>query len=162
ARFFAEAGVPLHDADAAVHRLYGGDAAPAIETAFPGATVDGKVDRDRLAARVIGDPAAMKRLERIVHPLVRREQERFLHAAAAGAIVFSLSPFLRGEGRGEGLYPRAQSVRRVPLTRRPSLTLGRRPLPAERGEVKRRNDTRRPHARDRARYRNHRPRSAAR
>jgi len=88
ARFFTEAGVPVHDADATVHRLYAGDAAAAIEAAFPGTTVDGKVDRERLAAHVIGDPAAMRRLEAIIHPLVRREQDRFLrNAEAAGAKV---------------------------------------------------------------------------
>ena len=86
--FFAEEGVPVYDADATVHALYAGAAAPAIEAAFPGTTVDGTVDRDRLTARVLGDPAALKRLEAIVHPLVRREEERFLAAAeAAGARV---------------------------------------------------------------------------
>ncbi|HUI98380.1 MAG TPA: dephospho-CoA kinase [Xanthobacteraceae bacterium] len=88
AGFFAEAGVPVHDADAAVHRLYAGAAAPAIEAAFPGTVADGRVDRGRLAPRVIGDPAALERLEAIVHPLVRRDEERFLAAAeAAGAKV---------------------------------------------------------------------------
>jgi dephospho-CoA kinase len=88
AGFFAEAGVPVHDADAAVHRLYAGPAAAAIEAAFPGTVVDGTVDRDRLVKRVIGDPPALKRLEAIVHPLVRRDEERFLAAAeAVGAKV---------------------------------------------------------------------------
>src|SRR5205085_3005930 len=66
AKLFAEAGVPVYDADAAVHRLYEGEAVPAIEAAFPGTTVDGKVDRARLSALVVHDPAAMKQLERIV------------------------------------------------------------------------------------------------
>jgi dephospho-CoA kinase len=97
ARFFAEAGVPVHDADAAVHRLYAGEAAPAIEVAFPGTTgtmgaaeVAGAagVNRKKLGEYVLGDPAAMARLESIVHPLVRREELRFLDAAAnAGAAV---------------------------------------------------------------------------
>lgn len=88
AGFFAEAGVPVHDADAAVHRLYAGPAVPAIEAAFPGTVVDGTVDRDRLAKQVIGDPPALKRLEAIVHPLVRRNEERFLaEVEAAGAKV---------------------------------------------------------------------------
>jgi len=86
--FFAEGGVPVYDADAEVHRLYAGDAAPLIEAAFPGTSKDGAVDRARLAERVIGDPAALKRLEAIVHPLVRRAEEQFLAAAeAAGAPV---------------------------------------------------------------------------
>ena len=81
AKMFAEEGVPVHDADAAVHRLYEGEAAPAIEAAFPGTTADGKVDRDKLGQRVLGDAAAMKRLEQIVHPLVRQAEERFLAEA---------------------------------------------------------------------------------
>ena len=90
--FFANAGVPVYDADAAVHRLYEGAAVPAIEAAFPGTTADGEVDRTRLAARVLDDPAALKRLEAIVHPLVRRDEEAFLaRAAAAGAKVAVLN-----------------------------------------------------------------------
>jgi dephospho-CoA kinase len=92
ADFFAESGVPVYDADAAVHRLYAGDAAPLIEAAFPGTTQDGTVDRGRLAERVIGDSAALRRLEAIVHPLVRRAEEQFLaQAEAAGAPVAVLN-----------------------------------------------------------------------
>jgi dephospho-CoA kinase len=92
ADFFAENGVPVYDADAAVHRLYAGDAAPLIEAAFPGTTRDGTVDRGRLAERVIGDSAALRRLEAIVHPLVRRAEEQFLaQAEAAGAPVAVLN-----------------------------------------------------------------------
>ncbi len=88
ARFFAEAGVPVHDADAAVHRLYGGEAVPLIEAAFPGVSTAAAIDRDKLAKRVLGDPEALKRLEGIIHPLVRREEERFLaDARRAGAPV---------------------------------------------------------------------------
>jgi len=83
ARFFAEEGVPVHDADAVVHRLYDGEAAAAIEAAFPGTTVGGKVDRDKLAARVLGDAAALKRLEAIVHPLVQEAERRLLAEAQA-------------------------------------------------------------------------------
>lgn len=88
ARLFAEAGVPVHDADAAVHRLYEGEAAPLIEAEFPGTVTDGKVDRDRLAQRVLSDTAALQRLESIVHPLVRAAEARFLaEARAAGAPI---------------------------------------------------------------------------
>jgi dephospho-CoA kinase len=83
AGFFAEAGVPVYDADAAVHRLYDGEAAAPIEAAFPGTTVDGKVDRAKLGARVLNDPAALKRLEGIVHPLVQKAQERLIAEAQA-------------------------------------------------------------------------------
>ena len=78
AKFFAETGVPVHDADAAVHRLYESEAVGPIGEAFPGTVVDGKVDRGKLAERVLGDPAALKRLEAIVHPLVRASEARFL------------------------------------------------------------------------------------
>ena len=102
AGFFAEEGAPVYDADAAVHALYSGAAAPAIEAAFPGSTADGTVDRDRLAAQVLGDPAALERLEAIVHPLVRREEERFLAAAeAAGAKVAVLNIPLLFETGGD-------------------------------------------------------------
>jgi dephospho-CoA kinase len=88
AKFFAEAGAPLHDADQTVHRLYSGEAAPLIEAAFPGVTDRNGVDRGKLGERVLGDAAALRRLEAIVHPLVRREEVRFLEAAEkAGATV---------------------------------------------------------------------------
>jgi dephospho-CoA kinase len=83
ALMFAEAGVPVHDADAAVHRLYESDAVAPIEEAFPGVTCAGKVDREKLAARVLNDATALRRLEAIVHPLVRREEEQFLAKADA-------------------------------------------------------------------------------
>jgi dephospho-CoA kinase len=101
-RFFAEAGVPVYDADDVVHRLYGGEAAAAIEAAFPGTTGEGGVDRARLAHAVLGDPAALSRLEAIVHPLVRREEERFLEAAEkAGARVAVLDIPLLFETGGD-------------------------------------------------------------
>lgn len=80
---FRRLHVPVFDADAAVHRLQGrgGAAVRPIEAAFPGTTRDGRVDREALRARVLGDPAALKRLERIVHPLVRRSELSFLAAA---------------------------------------------------------------------------------
>src|SRR4030081_3950153 len=84
AGFFAEAGAPVHDADAAVHRLYAGAAAAAIEAAFPGTTAGGKVDRARLGAQGLKDPAALKRLEGIVHPLGPRDAGRCLRAAGGG------------------------------------------------------------------------------
>jgi len=102
AKFFAEEGVPVHDADAAVHRLYAGKAVPLIEAAFPGTTQDDKVDRDKLAKRVFGDAAAIKRLEEIVHPLVRADEERFLAAAEReGAKVAVLDIPLLFETKGD-------------------------------------------------------------
>jgi dephospho-CoA kinase len=91
ARFFAEAGVPVHDADSAVHRLYAGDAAPLIEAEFPGVSGAQGIDRDKLAKRVLTDPEALRRLEGIIHPLVRREEGRFLdEAERAGAPIVVL------------------------------------------------------------------------
>jgi dephospho-CoA kinase len=83
AKFFAEEGVPVHDADAAVHRLYEGEAAAAVEAAFPGTVAGGKVDRAKLAAQVLADPAARRTLEAIVHPLVRQSEVSFLAEARA-------------------------------------------------------------------------------
>jgi dephospho-CoA kinase len=102
AKFFAEAGVPVYDADAAVHQLYDGAAAPAIEAAFPGTTIGGKVDRNKLAAQVVAHPAAFKKLEALVHPLVRAAEQRFLAAAAgSGASVAVLDIPLLFETGGE-------------------------------------------------------------
>ncbi|TWG88983.1 dephospho-CoA kinase [Mesorhizobium sp. J18] len=78
AGMFMEEGVPVHDSDATVHRLYSGAAAPLIEQAFPGTTVDGTVDRTKLSNAVLGKPEALKKLEAIIHPLVRAEADRFL------------------------------------------------------------------------------------
>lgn len=80
-QMFAARGIPCHDADAMVHHLYAGRAAPLIEAAFPGTVVDGKVDRTLLSPMVLGKPEAMKRLEAIIHPLVREEEIAFLEKA---------------------------------------------------------------------------------
>jgi len=91
AKMFAEEGVPVQDADAAVHALYEGKATSLIEAAFPGTTADGKVDRVKLGTMVIGKPEAMAKLEKIVHPLVAQERDGFLAGAAqAGADIVVL------------------------------------------------------------------------
>jgi dephospho-CoA kinase len=88
AKLFSEAGVPVYDADATVHLIYDGEAAPAIEAAFPGTTIDNKVDRQKLSAKVVHDAEAMKRLETIVHPMLRSHQQAFLaQAERSGAPV---------------------------------------------------------------------------
>lgn len=81
AAMFRRFGVPVHDADEAVHRLYRGLAAPLIEEAFPGTVTDGVVDRAKLTTAVLGDPERLKRLEGIIHPLVRQEERSFLARA---------------------------------------------------------------------------------
>ena len=102
AKLFAEAGVPVYDADAAVHEIYEGEAAPAIEAAFPGTTVDGKVDRARLSAQVVHNPAAMKQLEQIVHPMLGASRQKFFEdAQAAGAPVVVVDVPLLFETGGE-------------------------------------------------------------
>jgi dephospho-CoA kinase len=102
ARLFAEAGVPVYDADATVHMLYEGEAVPAIEAAFPGTTVDGKVDRNKLSARVVHDPAAIKQLEQIVHPMLGASRQKFLDdAERSGAPVAVVDVPLLFETGGE-------------------------------------------------------------
>ncbi|TPQ42171.1 dephospho-CoA kinase [Bradyrhizobium guangdongense] len=102
AKLFAEAGVPIYDADAAVHQLYEGEAVPAIEAAFPGTTANGKVDRAKLSARVVGDAAAMKQLEQIVHPMLGASRQKFFaDAEAAKAPVVLLDIPLLYETGGE-------------------------------------------------------------
>src|ERR1700761_3010840 len=91
AKLFAEMGVPVYDADAMVHHLYEGEAVAAIEQAFPGSTTGGHVDRQKLSTFVVGDAAAMKRLESIVHPMLRAHESAFLADAqknnAPGAVL---------------------------------------------------------------------------
>ncbi|MER8374365.1 dephospho-CoA kinase [Mesorhizobium sp. M1406] len=96
AKMFAEAGVPVHDSDETVHRLYAGKAAPLVEAAFPGTTSAGVVDRAKLGQRVLGDAAALKRLEAIIHPLVRADADAFLalHRAAGAPIAVLDIPLL--------------------------------------------------------------------
>ncbi|MCV9938134.1 dephospho-CoA kinase [Boseaceae bacterium BT-24-1] len=102
---FRAAGVPVHDADEAVHKLYAGAGAPQIEAAFPGTTADGVVDRARLSAAVFGRPEALAKLEAIVHPLVRAEEHVFLaQARRSGATVAVLDIPLLLETGGEGRY----------------------------------------------------------
>jgi len=102
ARFFADEGVPVLDADAVVHQLYDGEAVAAIEKAFPGTSRDGRIDRDELSRRVVGNPAALKQLEAIVHPLVRAAQARFLaDAKRSGAPVAVLDVPLLFETGGD-------------------------------------------------------------
>ena len=102
AKLFAEAGVPVYDADAAVHQLYEGEAAPAIEAAFPGTTADGKVDRKKLSARVVHDPAAIRQLEQIVHPMLGASRQKFFDdAERSGAPVAVVDVPLLFETAGE-------------------------------------------------------------
>jgi dephospho-CoA kinase len=102
ATMFADEGVPVFDADAAVHRLYEGEAAPLIAAAFPGTVSAGRVDRERLSRAVVGNSEAFARLEAIIHPLVRKAREKFVAAAKAqGAAVALVDIPLLFETGGE-------------------------------------------------------------
>jgi dephospho-CoA kinase len=132
AQFFAEAGVPVHDADAVVHQLYEGRAVAAVEAAFPGTTVGGKVDRAKLAARVLNDPGALKRLEDIVHPLVHEAEQRLLtEAEKRGEKVAVLDIPLLFETGGERrvdavvVVSAPGEVQRARLLQRPGMTIER-------------------------------------
>ena len=81
AQMFRDEGIAVYDADATVHQLYSGEAAPLIEAAFPNTTRDGTVDRTKLSEYVIGKPENMKKLEAIIHPLVHKREQEFLQKA---------------------------------------------------------------------------------
>ncbi len=102
ARMFVDAGVPVHDSDDTVHRLYAGIAAPLVEASFPGTVRDGVVDRGELTKRVLGKPEALARLEAIVHPLVRADADAFLaryRAAGARLAVLDIPLLFETGGR---------------------------------------------------------------
>jgi len=132
ARFFREAGVPVHDSDAVVHRLYEGEAVAPVEAAFPGTAVDGKIDRARLSAQLVGNPDAIKRLEAIVHPLVRAVSQRFMQEhAARGARTIVLDIPLLFETGGEKnvdavvVVSAPADVQRARVLSRPGITAER-------------------------------------
>ncbi|BCG84833.1 dephospho-CoA kinase [Mesorhizobium sp. 113-3-9] len=129
AKMFAEAGVPVHDSDETVHRLYSGAAAPLVEAAFPGTTVGGVVDRVKLGARVLGDAAALKQLEAIIHPLVRADADAFLarHRNAGESIAVLDIPLLfetGGRGRVDKVVvvTAPAEVQRQRVLARPGMT----------------------------------------
>jgi dephospho-CoA kinase len=131
AGMFRQFGVPVHDADAAVHRLLAHDRAAiaAIAAAFPNAVVDGVVDRQALGARVFGDPEARRRLEAILHPRVRDATRRFLqrHSRARTPLVVLDIPLLFETG-GAGnvdavvVVSAPAFVQRQRVMRRPGMT----------------------------------------
>ena len=129
ARMFAEAGVPVHDSDEAVHRLYAGKAAPLVEAAFPGTTDAGVVDRTKLGERVLGDASALRRLESIIHPLVRADADAFLarnRAAGAPLAVLDIPLLFETGGRNRVdkvvVVTAAAEVQRQRVLARPGMT----------------------------------------
>ena len=131
AAMFAEEGVPGLDSDAVVHALYapGGGAVAPVEATFPGVTRDGGIDRTALSAHVVGDAEAIKRLEQIVHPLVRQAQAEFLqrHRDAGAEIVLLDIPLLF-EGGGAKFVDKTvvvsapADVQRARVLARPNMT----------------------------------------
>ncbi|MEN0088134.1 MAG: dephospho-CoA kinase [Pseudomonadota bacterium] len=107
AGFFREAGIPVHDADAVVHEAYAGHLAPVIENAFPGTTMNGVVNRAKLAEFLKGahGPANLKKLEAIVHPIVRSAEEEFRkqHKASGSPLVVLDIPLLFETGRQDAI-----------------------------------------------------------
>ena len=129
AAMFRAEGIAVHDADAAVHALYRGEAAPLIEAAFPGTTRDGVVDRALLGARVLDDPAALARLEAIMHPLVAASRDAFLtEAEKKGASLAVLDVPLLFETGGDRkvdaviLVTAPEAVQKERVSRRPGMT----------------------------------------
>ncbi|MGR6329473.1 dephospho-CoA kinase [Sphingomonas sp. XXL09] len=129
AAMFAEEGVPVFDADAAVHRLQGpgGSVVAAIERVFPGTTDANGVDRQALGRAVLGDDAAMKRLEAIVHPAVAAERAAFLAAHADAPVVLLDIPLLFETGGDAGVdavavVSAAAEVQRTRVLARPGMT----------------------------------------
>ena len=101
AGLFAEAGIAVNDADAVVHDLYRGEAAPLVESTFPGTVVDGTVDRQRLSKHLSANPADFKKLEAIIHPLVRQCETLFLQRQGqAGSDIVVLDIPLLFESAG--------------------------------------------------------------
>jgi len=129
AAMFAALGVPVNDADAVVHELYRGTAVPLVAEAFPDAIVDGAVDRNRLSAAVLGNPAALKRLESIVHPLVRQAETAFVahHRSAGTPLVVLDIPLLFEVGAEErvdsiAVVSAPAEIQRARVLARPGMT----------------------------------------
>jgi dephospho-CoA kinase len=131
ASMFAEEGAPAFDSDAAVHALYasGGAAVAPVEAAFPGVSKDGAIDRGALSAQVVGNEAAIRRLEAIVHPLVRQAQAEFLRASRdAGALYAVLDIPLLFESGGVNLVDKVvvvsapADIQRVRVLSRPGMS----------------------------------------
>ncbi len=129
ADMFRAEGAPVYDSDRLVHDIYNGPAASEIERAFPGATVGGAVDRNRLASFVLDDTEAMKRLEAIVHPLVWEGRRRFLEEQARrGAKIAVLDiPLLFETGADKDVdaivvVTAPKSLQRARVLARPNMT----------------------------------------
>ena len=124
AKLFAAEGVPVFDADAVIHNLYAGEAVAAVEAAFPGSTKNGAVDRAALARQVTGDPAALARLEGLMHPLVARRREKFLAQTKAPIVVLDIPLLLETGTKTDAVVVATapEGVQRQRVLARPGMT----------------------------------------
>lgn len=129
AAMFKSRGHPVFDADAEVHRLYSAEAVPLVERAFPGTAADGHVDRVKLAAALAKDPQGFKRLEAIVHPLVRAGEIAFIDAQKKAGAAFAILevPLLYETGLEKALdkvivVSARPDVQRARVLTRPNMT----------------------------------------
>ena len=124
AKLFAGEGVPVFDADAVIHQLYAGEAAAMIEAAFPGATRNGAVDRGALGRQVTGDPAALARLEGLMHPLVAGRREEFLAQTKAPIVVLDIPLLLETGTKVDAVVVATapEAVQRQRVLARPGMT----------------------------------------
>ena len=129
AKMFADFGVPVHDADVTVHELYRGEAVTPIAEAFPEAVKDGVVDRTRLAQSVLGNGEAIRKLEAIVHPLVRKAEAEFvrLHEQRGAALIVLDIPLLFEAGGADrvdriAVVAASPEVQRERVLKRPGMT----------------------------------------
>ena len=129
ADMFREMGVPVHDADATVHDLYEGELVAPLEAEFPGVTKNGAIDRTALSKYVVGNEAAMKKLEALVHPAVQQREKDFLSKAESDGmpLVVLDNPLLFEMGRSERVdkilvVTAPESVQRERVLARPEMT----------------------------------------
>jgi dephospho-CoA kinase len=124
AKLFAAEGVPVFDADAVVHELYAGEAAAMIAATFPGSTKNGAVDRATLGRLVTGDPAALTRLEGLMHPLVAERREEFLAQASVPIVVLDIPLLLETGAKVDAVVVATapQVVQRQRVLARPGMT----------------------------------------
>lgn len=130
AKLFAAAGIPVFDSDAEVHALYAGKAAAELlGRTFPGVVVDGRIDRQRLGQAVLGSPEDLKKLESLIHPLVRKRQEDFIahwQKQRASIVVLDI-PLLFETGREKELdyvivVSADEGIQRERVLARPGMT----------------------------------------
>ncbi len=124
ARLFAAEGIPVFDADAAIHDLYAGPAGVMIEAAFPGATRNGAVDRTALSKIVTGDAAALARLESLMHPLVADRRAEFLAGSTAPIVLLDIPLLLETGAKVDAVVVASapETVQRQRVLARPGMT----------------------------------------